>query len=107
MSGILYVLAGVFAWAEPAQASLIITLLLGAGLLATGVVRGVMAFRLHDSGMRGPLMLSGAVTALLGLIIVSGWPGNSLFVIGLLLGIELVFSGLNWIFFGLRLRSRA
>ena len=48
-----------------------------------------------------------AVTALLGLLIVSGWPRNSLFVIGLLLGIELVFSGLNWIFFGLRLRSRA
>jgi len=64
-----------------------------------------MGFRLHGSRLRGPLILSGIVTALLGLIIVTGWPGNSLFVIGLLLGIELVFSGVNWIFFGLRLRS--
>ena len=55
--------------------------------------------------MRGPLILSGAVTAILGLIVVSGWPGNSLFIIGLLLGIELLFSGANWVFFGFRLRS--
>ena len=47
------------------------------------------------------------VTALLGLLIVSGWPGNSLSVIGLLLGIELVFTGVTWIFFALRLRSHA
>jgi len=39
LSGLLYVVAGMFAWAEPAEASLVITLLLGAGLLATGVPR--------------------------------------------------------------------
>lgn len=104
LSGLFYVAAGIFAWAEPVQASLVLTLLLGAGLLATGVVRAVTGFRHHDR-MRGPLILSGAVTALLGLLIVSGWPGNSLSVIGLLLGIELVFTGVTWIFFALRLRS--
>ena len=93
ISGILYVVAGFFAWDEPASASVVITLLLGAGLLATGVVRAVTGFRLHAPGIRAPLIVSGAVTAMLGLIIVSGWPANSLFVIGLLLGIELVFSG--------------
>ncbi len=105
VSGIVYVAAGVFAWLEPVQASAILTLLIGAGLLATGVVRAVAGFRLHHSRMRGPLILSGAVTAILGLVIVSGWPGNSLFIIGMLLGIELLFSGANWVFFGLRLRS--
>ena len=47
LSGLFYVAAGVFAWAEPAQASLVITLLRGAGLLATGAVRAIMGFRLH------------------------------------------------------------
>ena len=88
------------------QASVVLTLLLGAGLLATGIVRAVAGFRHHDK-MRGPLILSGVVTGLLGLFIVSGWPANGLFVIGLLLGIELVFTGINWIFFALRLRSHA
>lgn len=103
ISGILYVAAGIFAWAEPVQASLVLTLLLGAGLLATGVVRTVSGFRHHDR-LRTPLILSGVVTTLLGLVIVTGWPSNSLFVIGLLLGIELVFSGVNWIVFAMRLR---
>ncbi len=93
VSGVIYVAAGIFAWLEPVQASAVLTLLIGAGLLATGVVRAVTGFRLHHSKMRGPLILSGAVTAILGLIIVSGWPGNSLFIIGMLLGIELLFSG--------------
>ena len=105
VSGIFYVVAGFFAWDEPASASVIITLLLGAGLLATGVVRAVTGFRLHDARVRNPLILSGAVTALLGVIIVTGWPANSLFVVGMLLGIELVFSGITWIFFALRLRA--
>ncbi len=104
LSGIFYVAAGVFAWAEPVQASVLLTLLLGAGLLATGVVRMISGFRHHDR-MRAPLILSGIVTALLGLLIVTGWPANSLFVIGLLLGIELVFTGTTWIFFAMRLRS--
>ncbi len=104
LSGLFYVAAGVFAWAEPVQASVVLTLLIGAGLLATGIVRTVSGFRHHDR-MRAPLILSGVVTALLGLVIVSGWPANSLFVIGLLLGIELVITGTTWIFFALRLRS--
>ena len=106
VSGLLYLAVGVFAWAEPVQASVWLTLLLGAGLLATGVVRLVSGFQHHDR-MRGPLILSGLVTGLLGLVIVLGWPSNSLFVLGLLLGIELIFTGVNWIVFSLRLRSHA
>ena len=106
ISGLFYIAVGVFAWAEPVQASVVITLLLGAGLLAAGGVRLVSGFGHHDR-MRGPLILSGLVTGLLGLVIVTGWPSNSLFVIGLLLGIELIFTGVNWIVFAMRLRSHA
>ena len=106
VSGLFYLAVGIFAWAEPVQASVVITLLLGAGLLAAGLVRLVSGFQHHDR-MRGPLILSGVVTGLLGLIIVVGWPSNSLFVIGLLLGIELIFTGVSWIVFAQRLRSHA
>ena len=106
VAGFLYLLAGAFAIAEPLPASLVITLLLGAGLLATGLVRVFLGWQMHDrTATRSPLILAGAVTALLGLIIVMGWPGNSFFVLGTLLGIDLLFSGLSWIFFGLRLRA--
>ena len=105
LAGLLYVLAGAFAIAEPLSATLVITLLLGAGLLATGLVRVFLGWQMHERTTRGPLLLAGAVTALLGLIIVLGWPGNSFFVLGTLLGIDLLFSGVSWILFGLRLRS--
>ena len=106
VSGLFYIAVGVFAWAEPVEASVVLTLLLGAGLIAAGAVRLMSGFGHHDR-MRGPLILSGLVTGLLGLFIVVGWPANGLFVIGLLLGIELIFTGVNWIVFALRLRSHA
>ncbi|MGI4764637.1 MAG: DUF308 domain-containing protein [Janthinobacterium lividum] len=106
ISGLFYLAVGVFAWAEPVQASVVLTLLLGAGLLAAGVVRLVSGFGHHDR-MRGPLILSGLVTGLFGLVIVVGWPANGLLVIGLLLGIELIVTGVNWIVFALRLRAPA
>ena len=53
VSGLFYLAVGIFAWAEPVQASVVITLLLGAGLLAAGVVRLVSGFQHHDR-MRGP-----------------------------------------------------
>lgn len=106
LTGLIYIVAGAFAVAEPVPASVVVTLILGAGLVATGLVRLVLGFRRHESAVRLPLMVGGAFTTLLGLVIVIGWPSNSLVVIGTLLGIDLLFNGMSWVFFGLRLRSR-
>jgi uncharacterized membrane protein HdeD (DUF308 family) len=51
--------------------------------------------------------LSGVITLLLGLIILSRWPVSSLYVLGIFLGIDLVFAGASWIGIGLGLRNRA
>lgn len=107
LAGVLYVLAGIFAVTDPVPASLVITLLLGAGLLATGIVRVVLGLRMQRSPTRTPLIVAGAVTALLGLVIVLGWPSNSVLVLGTLLGIDLLFSGLGWTMLGLRIRAAA
>jgi uncharacterized membrane protein HdeD (DUF308 family) len=50
-------------------------------------------------------ILASLVTVVLGIIIVLGWPANSMFVLGLLLGIDLIFYGTNWIAFALALRA--
>jgi uncharacterized membrane protein HdeD (DUF308 family) len=52
------------------------------------------------------VLLASAVTFLLGLIIVAHWPANSLWVLGTLLGIDLLFNGAGWVSFGLGLRAR-
>lgn len=50
------------------------------------------------------VLLSGVITVLLGLVILAHWPVASLYVLGLFLGIDLVFAGVGWIGVGLGLR---
>lgn len=105
-AGLLYLIAGAFAVAVPELASVVLTLLLGAGLLATGIVRVIVGVRMAGSRTRGGLIAAGLFTALLGFLIVVGWPGNSVLVLGTILGIDLMVYGLTWIIFGIRLGVR-
>jgi uncharacterized membrane protein HdeD (DUF308 family) len=102
-TGLLYLIAGLFAIAMPAPASVIITLMLGAGLLATGVLRVFLGTKMVGSPARSAIIGSGIVTMLLGLLIVLSWPSSSIVVLGTLLGIDLLVYGLGWILFGYRL----
>ncbi len=105
VAGVLYLLVGLFAVALPETASAVITLLLGAGLIATGVVRVVVGFETTGTRSRGGIILAGLVTALLGLLIVVGWPASSAFVLGTFLGLDLLFYGVTWMVLGGRLAS--
>ena len=53
------------------------------------------------------IFLAAAVTILLGLIIVSHWPLDSVYVLGTLLGVDLLFHGVGWVSFGMGLYSRS
>ena len=105
LGGLLYIAAGVFCIMEPVKASVILTLLIGAGLVAAGVVRAWLAFQLPASPQRSLVWLGAAVTFLLGLAIVTSWPLSSLYVLGTFLGIDLLFHGAGWASFALGLRA--
>src|SRR5208337_1373102 len=83
------------------------TLMLGAGLIAAGLVRAYLATQLPADQPRFMVFLAAAVTILLGLIIVSHWPLDSVYVLGTLLGVDLLFHGVGWVSFGMRLHSRS
>ena len=53
------------------------------------------------------VVVSGVITLLLGLIILAHWPVSSLYVLGIFLGVDLVFAGASWIGLGLGLRQLA
>jgi uncharacterized membrane protein HdeD (DUF308 family) len=42
-------------------------------------------------------VLDGLITIVLGVLILTNWPASGLWVIGLFLGIDLIFYGLTWI----------
>src|SRR6516165_94608 len=106
IGGVLYLAAGVLCIVNPLLASVVLTLLLGCGLLAAGVVRVYLAMQLPAGQPRGLVFLAAAVTILLGLIIVSHWPLDSVYVLGTLLGVDLLFHGVGWVSFGMGLQSR-
>jgi uncharacterized membrane protein HdeD (DUF308 family) len=101
LSGILYAVAGYFAFANPLLAAAVLTLLLAATLVAAGIIRVWLGIR---SGS-GWIIAAGVVTTLAGIVIAIHWPVNSLFILGLFLAFDLVFQGIGFIFYGFALRK--
>ncbi|WP_289298565.1 DUF308 domain-containing protein [uncultured Reyranella sp.] len=105
--GLLYVGAGFIAIMNPFAAATILTLLLGAALVAGGVLRIFIAFSMKAAGKPwGWIVVSGLVTLLLGAMIIAQWPASSFFVLGIFLGIDLIFIGSGWVTMGLALKNR-
>jgi uncharacterized membrane protein HdeD (DUF308 family) len=107
VGGLVYIAAGLLCVVNPVLASVPLTLLLGAGLIAAGVVRAFLATQLPPDHPRALIFLAAGVTILLGLIIVSHWPLDSVYVLGTLLGVDLLFHGVGWVSFGMGLHARA
>jgi uncharacterized membrane protein HdeD (DUF308 family) len=106
LAAALYLLTGLFMLEDPERAATVLTLLIGAGFLVGGVLRIVFALveRFHAWPW---VVLHGVIDLFLGGIILSGWPESSLWVIGLLLGIDLIFHGWSWVALGLAVRRFA
>lgn len=105
LSGILYAVAGFFAFYNPLLASAVLTLLLAISLIASGGLRVVFALGQKATKSWGWMLAAGIVTILAGLIIAVGWPVNSLWILGLFLAIDLTFQGWALIATGFALRK--
>jgi uncharacterized membrane protein HdeD (DUF308 family) len=104
--GVLYIVAGFVTFENPLLAAALLTLVLGAALVASGIMRIVLAFGMKQETPWIWVVLSGVITLLVGVVILAHWPVSSLFVLGLFLGIDLVMAGAGWIGIGLTLRHR-
>jgi len=104
--GLLYLLGGISVIMNPLLAASFLTLMLGGALLASGIIRIVLAFQMKEGSSWLMVALSGAISILIGVMILLRWPASSLFVLGTFLGIDLIFIGTSWIMMGLALRNR-
>jgi uncharacterized membrane protein HdeD (DUF308 family) len=97
------VLGAMMVW-RPVVTAEIFTLLMGAFFLVAGLFQLITPFvvSLPDWGWHA---LNGLITLVLGVLILAQWPVSGLWVIGLFLGIELLFYGAAWIAMALKLRS--
>jgi uncharacterized membrane protein HdeD (DUF308 family) len=102
--GLLYIVAGFVTFENPLLAAAVLTLLLGFSLVASGIMRIALAFSMKEGTPWLWVAFSGAITLLLGLVILAHWPVSGLYILGIFLGIDLIFAGSSWIGVGFGLR---
>jgi uncharacterized membrane protein HdeD (DUF308 family) len=100
------VIGGLLIMDEPAQGSLIITLLLLMALTVSGIVRIVIALRHRELKYWWLMALGGLCSALIGVWLFAALPWSGLWVLGTLIAVELLIQGVTWLQFGLALRRR-
>jgi uncharacterized membrane protein HdeD (DUF308 family) len=104
LSGVLSIVIGVMFLNAPVDALLALTLLVACYLMVGGIFKIIAAVS-HQFAAWGWPLASGVVDMILGVMIWQQWPGSAFWVIGLFVGINLMFRGFNWIGLGLALRS--
>jgi uncharacterized membrane protein HdeD (DUF308 family) len=104
LAAALYLLVGVFMLEDPVQAAAVLTLLLAASFFVGGVLRIITSIAVHFPAWPW-VLLHGVVDLFLGFIILSGWPSSSLWVIGVFVGIDLLFHGWAWVILALTVRT--
>ncbi|SRR5271166_343536 len=92
MGGLLYTVTGLLMVSHPGIAAITLTLMIAMLLIVAGTFRIFVAFStpMHH---RGWLVLNGAISLFLGFCIMSSWPVSGLWVIGLFIGIDMIFDG--------------
>ena len=96
----LTVVAGIVILSQPGIALAQLTLLLGAFFLVDGFLGFVVAWNMKPQQGWGWMTVNAFVTFALGIMILKGWPEASLFVVGILVGIRLVFAGITMLTMG-------
>jgi uncharacterized membrane protein HdeD (DUF308 family) len=101
---VLYIIAGFVTFENPLLAAALLTLILGASLVASGIMRIILGFSMKRETPWVWVLLSGVITLLLGLLVLAHWPVSSLYILGVFLGIDLIMAGAAWIGLGFGLR---
>lgn len=103
--GILYIFVGVYLLIHPVAGLASLTLALAIYLFAEGVLEFVLSFVLRPMPGSGWLLFDGIITLILGVMIWRTWPSSTEWVIGTLVGISILFSGVTRLMLSLAARS--
>lgn len=103
--GVLYVVAGMAIRDTPVESTALLTMFIAAFFIVVGIFRIVVSL-VERFPQWGWALVNGVITLLAGLIIYDTYPFSALWVIGLLVGLELIFGGWTWIMLSLVMRDK-
>jgi uncharacterized membrane protein HdeD (DUF308 family) len=102
--GILYIMAGLAIRDSPVESTALLTMFIAAFFIVVGIFRIVVAV-IERFPQWGWALINGVVTLLAGLIIYDTFPLSAFWLIGLLVGLELLFNGLTWFMLSMVIRK--
>lgn len=100
MVGILSMVVGFHLVSSPEAGALVLTLVMAVYFMVIGIFRTITAIAMRFPNW-GWVFLSGLITFILGVLIKSQWPISGLWVIGLFIGIDMIFSGWSYVMLAL------
>ena len=103
--GLALLFLGISLVANPLAGMVSLTFVTGFMLLVVGLFRILLAFSSHVASLRGVLIVSGALSVLLGVMIFANWPQSAVVVLGLFLAVELISNGVSLIVLSLTRKS--
>ncbi len=103
--GLIILILGIDLIANPLAGVVSLTLVVAIGLIVMGVLRILLAFRSDFAQLRWVLILSGAISLLLGAMIMSNFPHSAARVLGVFLAVELISNGVSLIVLSLARKS--
>jgi uncharacterized membrane protein HdeD (DUF308 family) len=104
LAAVLYVVAGILIIQSPTTTALMLTFLIAPLFIVCGIVKMISTITTR-SPQWGWGALSGAMGVVLGILIWNQWPSSGTWVIGTLVGIEMLFSGISVVTFALALKA--
>ena len=99
--GILYAFAGAYLAFFPFTGLITLALVLSVLFIIEGIFEVIMAMRVRPHDGWGFLLLSGIAALAVGVLIALGLPDSAEWALGLLVGINLLFSGWSYVFLAL------
>ena len=90
---------------NPLLGVLSLTLVLAVFLLFEGILEIALYFRIRRIPFAGWVLFDGIITLILGGLIWAQWPSSAVWVIGTLVGISLIFSGVSRFMLSLAVRD--
>jgi uncharacterized membrane protein HdeD (DUF308 family) len=93
--GAVYLFTGVYLILHPIEALFALTLILACYLFFEGIVEIIQFFQLRPRHGAVWLLIDGIITLILAVMIWRAWPASSVWVIGTLVGISMIFSGFS------------
>lgn len=102
--GILYLLVGAYLLFHPVAGLVTVTFALAIYLFAEGVLELILSFRIRPRSGWAWLLFDAIITLILAVLIWRTWPSDSEWVIGTLVGISMLFSGVSRLLLSLAAR---